>query len=129
MPRPTKLEAYERKRDFQKTAEPKGDDVIKPSKALRFVVQRHDATRLHYDLRLELDGVLQVLGRDQGSLPQSRRTSGWPSKSRIIRWATAISKGRSRRANMAAGRSNYSIEGPGRRRARLRQRPRWRPAS
>ena len=59
MPRSSKLETYERKRDFQKTAEPKGDDVIRPSKALRFVVQRHDATRLHYDLRLELDGVFK----------------------------------------------------------------------
>jgi bifunctional non-homologous end joining protein LigD len=55
----SRLQAYEDKRDFQKTAEPKGDDSVKASRALRFVIQRHDATRLHYDLRLELDGVFK----------------------------------------------------------------------
>ena len=55
----SKLQSYEEKRDFQKTAEPRGDDGVRPSKTLRFVVQRHDATRLHYDLRLELDGVFK----------------------------------------------------------------------
>ena len=55
----SKLSAYEQKRDFQKTAEPKGEDAIRPSKQPRFVVQRHDATRLHYDLRLEVDGVFK----------------------------------------------------------------------
>ena len=60
MGKATKLSAYAAKRDFQKTAEPSGeDDPIRPSQALRFVVQRHDATRLHYDLRLELDGVFK----------------------------------------------------------------------
>ena len=55
----SKLSVYEQKRDFQKTAEPKGDDAVRPSKRLRFVVQRHDATRLHYDLRLEVGGVFK----------------------------------------------------------------------
>ena len=51
------LEKYNEKRDFSKTQEPKG--VKKTSKdALRFVVQKHDASRLHYDFRLEIDGVL-----------------------------------------------------------------------
>lgn len=54
-----RLARYEAKRDFQKTAEPRGDAPVRPSKALRFVVQRHDARRLHYDLRLELDGVFK----------------------------------------------------------------------
>ncbi len=54
-----KLAAYAARRDFQKTAEPRGDDVVRASDALRFVVQRHDATRLHYDLRLELDDVFK----------------------------------------------------------------------
>jgi bifunctional non-homologous end joining protein LigD len=51
-----RLSTYHAKRDFGVTSEPKGR-VGKSSKARRFVIQRHDATRLHYDLRLELDGV------------------------------------------------------------------------
>ena len=59
MVKDTKLTAYTSRRDFQKTAEPKGDAPVRASDVLRFVVQRHDATRLHYDLRLELDGVFK----------------------------------------------------------------------
>ncbi|MCV3768929.1 DNA ligase D [Rhizobium sp. TRM95796] len=53
------LSTYRSKRDFEKTREPKGEASVKPSKRLRFVIQKHDATRLHYDLRLELDGVFK----------------------------------------------------------------------
>ena len=54
-----KLKTYQSKRDFSKTAEPSGQATGKrKAKALSFVVQKHDATRLHYDFRLELDGVL-----------------------------------------------------------------------
>ncbi len=52
------LATYNAKRDFTKTAEPAGKPSRKKAKALSFVVQKHDATRLHYDFRLELDGVL-----------------------------------------------------------------------
>jgi bifunctional non-homologous end joining protein LigD len=52
----TRLSTYRAKRDFGVTAEPRGR-VGRPAKSRRFVIQRHDATRLHYDLRLELDGV------------------------------------------------------------------------
>ncbi len=51
------LRTYRAKRDFTKTAEPRGRVAPGRAKTLRFVIQRHDATRLHYDLRLELDGV------------------------------------------------------------------------
>jgi len=51
------LETYRAKRDFNITAEPRGRVLREKSKALRFVIQRHAATRLHYDLRLELAGV------------------------------------------------------------------------
>src|SRR4051794_41503825 len=53
------LSAYRKKRDFDKTAEPSGDTPVAPSKQRRFVIQKHDATRLHYDLRLEFDGVFK----------------------------------------------------------------------
>jgi bifunctional non-homologous end joining protein LigD len=52
-----KLNEYNRKRDFDKTKEPEGK-VKKSGKELHFVVQKHDASRLHYDWRLEIDGVL-----------------------------------------------------------------------
>ena len=54
-----KLSTYRKKRDFGKTAEPSGDVKVAPAKQWRFVIQKHDATRLHYDLRLEFDGVFK----------------------------------------------------------------------
>lgn len=56
---PNKLQIYQSKRDFEKTKEPSGEAAVAPSNRLRFVIQKHDATRLHYDLRLELDGVFR----------------------------------------------------------------------
>jgi bifunctional non-homologous end joining protein LigD len=53
------LAKYRAKRDFSKTAEPSGDTNVEASKDLRFVVQKHAASHLHYDLRLELDGVFK----------------------------------------------------------------------
>ena len=54
-----KLSKYRAKRDFTRTAEPRGDASIAASPRLRYVIQKHAATRLHYDLRLELDGVFK----------------------------------------------------------------------
>src|SRR6266852_2897540 len=54
-----KLSKYRAKRNFAKTAEPSGQRSAGPSRRRRFVIQKHDATRLHYDLRLELDGVFK----------------------------------------------------------------------
>ncbi len=53
------LATYKKKRDFGKTAEPSGEREVKPAAHLRYVIQKHDATRLHFDLRLELDGVFK----------------------------------------------------------------------
>jgi len=52
------LSEYHRKRDFDKTAEPRGDEHPSGS-TLSFTVQKHAASHLHYDFRLELDGVLK----------------------------------------------------------------------
>jgi bifunctional non-homologous end joining protein LigD len=55
------LTDYKRKRDFRKTAEPKGGKPRPKAVrgASRFVIQKHDARRLHYDFRLEMEGVLK----------------------------------------------------------------------
>jgi len=51
------LTVYRQKRNFDITPEPRGRVEKRAAKALRFVIQRHAATRLHFDLRLELNGV------------------------------------------------------------------------
>jgi bifunctional non-homologous end joining protein LigD len=53
------LTTYRKKRDFSKTAEPSGQARVAASKQPRFVIQKHAATRLHYDFRLEYDGVFK----------------------------------------------------------------------
>jgi bifunctional non-homologous end joining protein LigD len=54
------LDEYRQKRDFKKSPEPRGSGArTSAQKSLRFVVQKHAAMRLHYDFRLELDGVLK----------------------------------------------------------------------
>ena len=52
------LKEYQKKRKFGKTPEPRGR-AGKDKKSHRFVIQEHDARNLHYDLRLEMDGVLK----------------------------------------------------------------------
>lgn len=51
------LEVYRKKRDFRKTKEPNGDEKMQGGNI--YVIHRHQATHLHYDLRLEMDGVLK----------------------------------------------------------------------
>ena len=55
------LDEYKRKRDFRASSEPKGKKkTTEPRKrGARFVIQKHDASRLHYDFRLEMEGVLK----------------------------------------------------------------------
>jgi DNA ligase D-like protein (predicted 3'-phosphoesterase) len=54
-----KLGAYHDKRDFRRTPEPRGRAGASESDRPRFVIQKHDASTLHYDFRLEADGVLK----------------------------------------------------------------------
>jgi bifunctional non-homologous end joining protein LigD len=71
MPRPRRpLEEYDAKRDFGATPEPAGTVDAAGDGALRFVVQEHSATRLHWDLRLERDGVLVSFALPRGLPPE-----------------------------------------------------------
>jgi bifunctional non-homologous end joining protein LigD len=72
----TKLAQYRQKRDFNQTAEPSGENAkVTASDRARFVIQKHAATRLHFDLRLEVDGVFKSWAVTRGpSLdPHDRR--------------------------------------------------------
>lgn len=65
---PEQLESYQQKRDFTKTVEPRGDLLVGYDQA--FVVHRHHASRLHYDLRLEQDGTLRSWAVPRGLPPR-----------------------------------------------------------
>ncbi|MCT4353413.1 3'-phosphoesterase [Streptomyces sp. Je 1-79] len=58
-PKDAALEEYRRRRDFSKTAEPQDTGGGEPGEQPSFVVQIHDATAMHFDFRLEVDGVLK----------------------------------------------------------------------
>src|SRR5213079_510138 len=67
------LKEYKAKRDFRKTSEPKGEKPLPKAVrgASRFVIQKHDARRLHYDFRLQMEGVLKSWALPKG-LPWSK---------------------------------------------------------
>ena len=68
------LDTYNKKRDFSRTPEPKGERA-KRGAGSSFVVQKHDATRLHYDFRLEMDGALKswAVTRGPSLVPSEKR--------------------------------------------------------
>jgi bifunctional non-homologous end joining protein LigD len=70
MAAPDPLSRYNEKRDFSKTAEPRGTfEKLSWGNGNGFMVQKHDATRLHWDLRLELDGTLKSWAVTRGPSP------------------------------------------------------------
>ena len=128
-----KLAAYQAKRDFQKTSEPSGKSSVKRAEYPRFIVQKHAATRLHYDLRLEHDGVFKSWAVTKGPScdPHDKRLAvevedhpldygdfeGTIPKGRIRRWhgdavgsrildARQGDRGRQRRADARASSSS-----------------------
>lgn len=72
------LTEYRNKRDFRKTAEPSGErptsdtSVDESTRHLEFVIQKHAASHLHYDLRLELDGVMKSWAVPKGPSPDPK---------------------------------------------------------
>src|SRR5438094_4231932 len=95
------LETYRKKRDFKKTSEPSGRRGLRPSKrsasatarSLKkrpvFVIQKHDATRLHYDFRIEAGGVLKswALPKGPSTNPKDKRLA-MPTENHPIEYAT-----------------------------------------
>lgn len=69
------LDAYRRRRDFRKSPEPRGKERKSARKHPVFVIHKHDATSLHYDLRLEVDGVLKswVVAKGPSTDPREKR--------------------------------------------------------
>ena len=86
------LDEYKRKRRFEETPEP--PPKVEKQSRHRFVVQRHAATRLHYDFRLEKEACLNR-GRCRKGRRLIPRINGWLCRWRIILSGTSILKARS----------------------------------
>ncbi len=85
-----KLSTYQSKRDFAKTSEPSGDEVEFEWAGERpiFVIQKHQASTLHYDFRLEVDGVLKSWAVPKGpSTDPSQRRLAMPTEDHPLAYA------------------------------------------
>lgn len=83
------MKAYTEKRDFTKTPEPKGGKKKRTSKNPVFVIQKHDATNLHYDFRLEIDGTLKSWAVPKGpSINPAEKRMAIPTEDHPIEYAT-----------------------------------------
>ncbi|MGH3460412.1 MAG: DNA polymerase ligase N-terminal domain-containing protein [Kribbellaceae bacterium] len=89
MPADKRLKEYERKRDFGKTKEPRGGTSGKDDEAPIFVIQKHDARRLHYDVRFEVDGVLKSWAVPRGpSMNPSEKRLAVPTEDHPMEYAS-----------------------------------------
>lgn len=79
---------YKAKRDFDKTTEPKGNKEKKTVEKPIFVIQKHDATNLHYDFRIEIDGTLKSWSVPKGpSTDPSTRQMAIPTEDHPMDYA------------------------------------------
>ena len=103
-----KLSPYQAKRDFSKTVEPSGENAVARSEVRRFVIQKHAATRLHYDFRLELDGVLKSWAVTKGpSIDPHDKRLAVEVEDHPLDYGDF--EGTIPKANMAVARSSYGI--------------------
>lgn len=94
------LQKYAAKRNFAVTPEPSADSVGTSAEGTRFMVHKHDATRLHYDIRLEMNGVLASWACPKG--PSYDPAQKWLAvELKITRWRMPISRAAFPTANTA----------------------------
>src|ERR671915_819998 len=129
-----RLDRYREMRDFSVTPEPRGKKAVARTKALRYYIQRHAARRLHYDFRLELEGVLKSwavpkgpslnpadkrlavqtedhpleYGEFEGVIPENQYGAG-----EVLLWDRGVwtSEGRDPLAALRKGRLHFRLEG------------------
>lgn len=87
-----KLRTYRSIRDFKNTPEPESGHATVENDMARFVIQEHHARRLHWDFRLETDGVLKSWAAFPRAYLGKRRKGAWLSRRRIIPRNTWISR-------------------------------------
>jgi DNA ligase D-like protein (predicted 3'-phosphoesterase) len=84
-----RLKKYKEKRNFNKTSEPKGNQQFRSVKNKIYVIQKHDASNLHYDLRLESEGILKSWVLPKGpSMDSSVKRLAIPTENHPIEYAT-----------------------------------------